>query len=208
MRGINFVKLVLTRYYLCMSELLINLIERIGSLLRARQRQLAAEYNLQPVHLQAIDYLSRCNRFSDTPAALAHYLGITRGTVSQSLRLLESYGFLDKQADKQDGRVVHLKFTAKGRQVVKKLRQVTQEAARLAKASTTENTQAVNVLSGLLRQLQAANAFYTFGECKTCRHLIRREENSFHCGLTDEPLRAAETELICREHEYPEKPAA
>jgi DNA-binding MarR family transcriptional regulator len=38
--------------------------------------------------------ISRANRFSRTPAAVADYLASTRGTVSRTLASLESKGYL------------------------------------------------------------------------------------------------------------------
>jgi DNA-binding MarR family transcriptional regulator len=63
-------------------------IERMVALIRSEERKKCTEFGLQPVHFQMLDYISRCNRYSDTPAALASYLGMTRGTVSQTLLLL------------------------------------------------------------------------------------------------------------------------
>ena len=66
-----------------------DLIERIAALIRSEERKKCTAVGLQTVHLQALNYLSRCNKYSDTPAALTNYLGMTKGTVSQSLSLLE-----------------------------------------------------------------------------------------------------------------------
>jgi len=62
-------------------------IERMVALIRSEERKKCTEFGLQPVHFQMLDYISRCNRYSDTPAALASYLGMTRRTVSQTLLL-------------------------------------------------------------------------------------------------------------------------
>ncbi|MFO6350987.1 MarR family transcriptional regulator, partial [Pseudomonas aeruginosa] len=39
-----------------------------------------------------------------------------------------------------------------------------------------------------------------FGLCRSCRFHQRRAGSPF-CGLTGEPLSAADAELICREHQ-------
>jgi MarR family transcriptional regulator, negative regulator of the multidrug operon emrRAB len=51
---------------------IFDLIERMSALIRSEERRKCTELGLQPVHLQVMDYLSRCNRYSDTPAALAN----------------------------------------------------------------------------------------------------------------------------------------
>ncbi len=75
-----------------------DLIERMAALIRSEERKKCTELGLQPVHLQVLDYLSRCNRYSDTPAALTNYLGMTRGTVSQTVLLLVKKGFIKKSS--------------------------------------------------------------------------------------------------------------
>lgn len=64
---------------------LYALLERIGNLLRAEERAAGLRHGPQPVHLQALRYVQSCNRYSNTPAALTEYLGLTKGTVSQTL---------------------------------------------------------------------------------------------------------------------------
>jgi MarR family transcriptional regulator, negative regulator of the multidrug operon emrRAB len=48
--------------------------------------------------------------------------------------------------------------------------------------------------------LQRANGSRTFGVCRSCR-FFRRQRSGFECGLTGEPLSAADSAMICREHE-------
>lgn len=87
---------------------IFEVIERMSALIRSEERKKCTELGLQPVHFQVLDYLSRCNRFSDSPAALTNYLGMTRGTVSQTLQLLEKKGYIKKTTDSNDRRMVHL----------------------------------------------------------------------------------------------------
>ena len=65
-----------------------SLIDRLGRLMRSGEHA----GDLNPAQWEALRYLARANRFSRTPAALAQYLGSTRGTVSQTLIALEDHG--------------------------------------------------------------------------------------------------------------------
>lgn len=67
---------------------LFDLFERLSSLMRMWYRQHPLLVNVQPTHLSALRYLARCNRYSNTPLAVTEYLGLTKGTVSQSLKAL------------------------------------------------------------------------------------------------------------------------
>ena len=118
---IALVRKVFSRYYICMkSNLIYDYVERLSELLRVDSRQAGAEHGLQPVQLEALHYLSICNRYSDTPMAVTEYLGQTKGTVSQTLKVLERKGLLSKQRDKNDKRISHLKVSSKGKRLLNK----------------------------------------------------------------------------------------
>jgi DNA-binding MarR family transcriptional regulator len=179
---------------------LYQLIERIGNLLRTEVRKTGGSFGLQPVHLQALYYLSQCNRYSDTPAAVTDYLGTTKGTVSQSLQVLEKKGYIDKKTDTRDRRVQHLTVSERGQRVLMEILPppVFREAA--SRVSERDHTEAVRLLTRLLTELQRSNRSKTFGVCNSCG-FFRSDGQSHHCGLTQETLSDSDIEKICREHE-------
>src|SRR5690554_6709380 len=87
------------------------LLERLGALIQQSIRQDAAQHGLLPIHVQILHYLAHANHYSDIPIAVADYFGITRGTVSQSLALLERKGLLVKHADPAHGKRIHMQLT-------------------------------------------------------------------------------------------------
>jgi DNA-binding MarR family transcriptional regulator len=183
-------------------ERIWELVERLGTLVRAERRRAAGALGLQPVHLQVLEYLSRCNRYSNTPQAVAAYLGTTKGTISQSLAVLERGGWIRKRSDPADGRVVRLEVTARARRAMERLdREWRWKGPGRSGARARQRVAAM--LAELLRSWQAANRYRTFGVCQTCRHLLREGPGQFRCGLTREALARDETEQICHEHEYP-----
>ena len=178
---------------------LFDLIERIGNLLRTEIRKAGNDQGLQPVHLQALSYLAKCNRYSDTPAAVTDYLGATKGTVSQTLKVLEKKELIYKVADDSDKRLQHLKVSTAGEEVLASC--VPPSVFRKAdeEIHPVERVQLCNLLTGMLRELQNANYSKTFGLCKTC-HFFRAGDGHNFCGLTNEGLSKHDSEKICREH--------
>ena len=176
-----------------------NLIERMAALIRSEERKKCTELGLQPVHLQVLDYLSRCNRFSDTPAAVTNYLGMTRGTVSQTLLLLEKKGFIKKTTDPEDRRMVHLSLLLTGNAILLQARpsELFNRAAAVLKESGFNNHQDVFVKA--LSALQKANKSQSFGLCKTCQYFTTTDAG-FLCGLTKQQLSQSDSEKICQEH--------
>ncbi len=180
--------------------LLYQLLERIGNLLRVEQRLVGNEFGLQEVHLQVLFYLSRCNRYSNTPIAVTDYLNATKGSVSQSLKVLEKKGYILKEADAKDRRVVHLILTTKGQELLKQVVSPSLFTDAVKELSDEQVKSLETQLSLLLSSLQKANRARSFGVCRTCRFFLR-EEDGFRCGLTQEALSNDDSLRICREHE-------
>lgn len=172
-----------------------DLLERIASLMRAEQRKSGAALGLEPVHLNALAYLARANRYSDTPQAVGEYLGLTKGNVSQRLIWLEQNKLLRKEPDERDGRVVHLKLTAQGRNTLAKL-----HPPAIWRKGVPDGEALERVLEAALDGILTEGGRKTFGQCHSCRFHEKRESGA-HCALLQVDLRADQIDKICREHE-------
>jgi len=179
-----------------------DLLERLNNLLRIEVRTLGLKYGLQPVQIEALAYLIRCNRYSDTPQAVTEYLGLTKGTGSQSLKVLAQKGFLQKQQDTKDKRITHLSPTTKGRKLIDQSFPAQSLASALATTRSLLVEELESALRSILREMQRINDRKTFAACHTCR-FNEHHVNAYVCGLTQEPLSKRDVQLICREHEYP-----
>ena len=176
-----------------------ELIGSISALIRSEERKKCSEYGLQPVQLQALDYISRCNRYSDTPAALTKFLGLTKGTVSQTLLVLERKGYIEKITDSHDRRIVHLKLLPEGEKVLADAQPIDLYDRASTILNSNENAAYEEVFTQTLRALQKANRSQSFGMCKTCHHFTHVDDG-FFCGLTKEPLSVSDSSKICQEH--------
>lgn len=176
-----------------------KLIERISSLLRSEERRKYAAIGLQPVHGQVLEYLAKCNKYSNTHSAVAEYLGLTKGTVSQTIQILERKHYLEKSTDSEDGRVIHLRLTEAGTQLIDELRPLDIFKGAESKISRQEFDTIGQALQTTLGVLQKANNLKSFGLCNSCRH-FSIEENHYQCGLTEQLLDREDTDKICRDH--------
>jgi DNA-binding MarR family transcriptional regulator len=178
-------------------------LERLCNLLRVETRAVGAAFGLQPIQLEVLRYLSACNRFSDTPQAVTGYLGQTKGTVSQTLKVLESKGLVTKTADAADRRMVHLNVTSQGRQVLAEAAPPPTIREAFASLSEKDEDRVREGLQVLLKAVQKQHGGKTFAACFTCR--FNRESSDGHlCGLTGEKLWDSDLERICREHAFPD----
>lgn len=175
-------------------------VERIANLIRTRVRKSGLASGVQPVQMEALHYLSRCNRYSNTPVAVAEYLGLTKGTVSQTLGVLEDNGLVEKTTDSRDRRVVHLNLTPAGSRVLDESIPPDILKSAINELPEQEQHQMAQSIEHLLLCLQRANGLKTFGPCKTCVHHQQTDDAQRRCGLTREILTESDANKICREH--------
>ncbi len=186
------------------ASLLFDYIERISHLFRSEVRLQGMDFDLHPIQLNAMYYLTRSNRYSNTPQGVTEYFGLTKGTVSQTLKALDGKGLIRKTRDKKDGRVIHLDVTAKGKKLLDKVlkgNMIQQTAEGLSEVSTA---QLIENLQELLRSMQELNGMKPFGVCNNCRFNKTLEGGQFLCELTQEKLSPKDTTLLCIEYQSPE----
>jgi len=176
---------------------LLEMIERLGNLMRAEFRRIGADEQLQPVHIHALLYLYKANRYSNTPQALANYLGITKGTASQSLMLLDRRGLIERYEDDVDRRVVRLRLSNTGEQFLYEAQpaQQWQQATRNISPNRVRN--AVSALREALMTLQDDNEGTQFGTCPGCEHFERLSARASRCGFMGDRLSGPDTRRIC-----------
>lgn len=179
---------------------LFEFIEYMAALIRSEERRKCTELGLQPVHFQVMNYLSRCNKYSDTPAATANFLGMTRGTVSQSIIILEKKGYINKVQDQNDKRVMHLSLLPEGVKVLEEAKptQLFDKALSFLNQDSS-GMSGDEMFARALTALQKANNSNSFGLCKSCKN-FSIQNGEFFCQLTQEKLSTEDSEKICQEH--------
>src|SRR5512138_738297 len=166
--------------------------------MRSELRKAGADESLQPVHLQALIYLSKANRYSNTPQALADYLGLTKGTVSQTLLLLDRRGLIERFEDDIDRRVVRLRLSSAGEQFLAESQPALawQNATRNISPNRIRN--ATSALREALMTLQEDNEGAAFGVCHSCAWNQKLSQRIYRCGQMGDRLSGPETRKICR----------
>jgi len=176
---------------------LLELVERLGNLMRSELRKAGTDETLQPVHLQALIYLTKANRYSNTPQALADYLGLTKGTVSQTLLVLDRRGLIERYQDDVDKRVVRLRISAAGEQLLHENQPTLawQNATRNISPNRIRN--AVSALRESLMTMQEDNEGSAFGICHNCSWCQKLSQRIYRCGQMGDRLSGPETRKIC-----------
>ena len=175
------------------AQKIAQIVERIGRLVANTQHA----DGFKPVQWEVLRYLSEANVFSRNPSALGEYLGITKGSVSQTVSTLEQHDLLRKKSDKTDKRVVRLELTPAGRSLLAE-NPLQELSATAEKLPAKQQAQLATGLEALLREHLNQQDRKPFGLCRDCRHL-QVSDGAVHCGLLNVPLKAEHTELICAE---------
>ncbi len=146
-------------------------------------------------------YFAQANRFSRTPSAFAAFHGTTRGTASQTIKSLETQGYLTRMRSEDDRRSVRLALTEKARGI---LANDPFESLVRAADSLPPSVQGhfANALQRMLGQVAQERGKPPFGTCTSCQHLesdgYSRDEQTHHaCGLAAEPLLLEELDGVC-----------
>ena len=177
--------------------------ERLARLMRSAEH----EGDLNPAQWEALRFLSRANRFSNSPGALTRYLGATKGTISQTVMALERKGLVAKSARDGEKRSVVLDLSAVGKTALAR-----DPWAQLAKSADDLGGKTRRRLARGLREMLAAElqrgGHASFGVCASCKYFREKGRDRdaagpHHCMLFEAPLSAAESQKICVEHQAP-----
>ena len=178
-------------------------LERLARVMRAREH----DDGLNPAQWEALRYLKRANRFSNSPGALTQYVGATKGTISQTLKSLERKGLMVKSGRDGEKRSIALALTPQGIATLQ-----ADPWARLAAAAgelggKTRRRLARGLRELLAEQLKRGNR-RSFGTCPSCRYFREKgrsgsAQGPHLCMFFEAPLTTPETRLVCVAHEYP-----
>ena len=146
-------------------------------------------------------YFAQANRFSRTPSAFAAFHGTTRGTASQTIKSLETQGYLTRMRSEDDRRSVRLVLTDKARGILANDPFETLVRAAGALPPSVQGHLA-NALQRMLGQVTQERGKPPFGTCTSCQHLqsdgsSRDEQTHYACGFTREPLLLEELDGVC-----------
>ena len=156
---------------------------------------------LTPAQWAALRYIARANRFSRTPSAFAAFHGTTRGTASQTIKSLESHGYLTRRWSEVDRRSCQLVLTDKARVIL-----VNDSFEALVRAADAlppaVRGHFVGTLQRMLHQVARERGASTFGTCTSCEHLegdgcSREGQAPYTCGFMSTPVLVEELDEIC-----------
>jgi DNA-binding MarR family transcriptional regulator len=176
----------------------IDLLSRFARIIAAQ----GYDNGLQPVQWQALRFLGSANRFSRTAKGLTAWLGQTKGSVSQTLIVLETKGLIGRETDVADARVVRLNLTQAGRDLLAD-EQTSLPQRMLNHLASDDQVLLLGFVQTMLRTELHKNGGRPFGLCRDCRHFVRDNVSGgqHYCALLQVQLNEVDSQKICIEQE-------
>lgn len=154
--------------------------------------------SLTAAQWSALRFFAHANRISCTPSAFARFHATTRGTASQTVKSLESAGFLARQRADEDGRSVVFELTAAGwaQLAADPINRLTAAIDALPAAQREALSAALQQLAG---DLGADRGGQAFGSCGQCAYLGTEVESEclYRCLCTGTALQASDFGRLC-----------
>ena len=176
---------------------IVELVDR----LRRITHSLQFAEGLNPAQWEALRYIARANRNSCSPGALAEFMASTRGTVSQTLKALETKGLVERRRGAEDRRAVRLTITAEGHAMLKR-DPLGAIADALSSCSRAQRASLEDGMERLVDTVQLQQGMPGFGPCPECVH-FRPEQCSdtstigCRCAISGEVFGAPELDRLC-----------
>ncbi len=180
---------------------IIHTLERVARLMRSAEFELG----LNPAQWEALRYVARANRFSNSPIALTKFLGATKGTISQTLIALERKGLITKSKREGERRSIALGITDEGTEFL--MQDPWRQLVCVASDFKPKQINTLGKTTGkLLKSELDKKQLPSFGVCQTCRFFrekgaSKKIEGPHFCLLFEQGLSKKEIKKICCEHE-------
>jgi DNA-binding MarR family transcriptional regulator len=159
----------------------------------------------------ALRFLSRANRFSRTPSALADFIGATRAAASQIAKALEEKSYLVRRPSQDDKRSVALCVTPQGERLLAQHDPINEVLNAVAALVPEDCARLRTTLSAILHRIDTPRKQAHAGVCRDCIFLVKSEAGArsgkartqaeFECRFHRAPIAAHETKLLCTSFE-------
>lgn len=194
----------LTKQNASIDAKLFATLERMATLFKSSTQLVSKRYQLTPLQLQVLLFVSEHRRDFCTVSYLARELLVTKATISDSVRVLVEKDILRRHANPNDSRAFYLNLSEKGKELYGTIK--TDGAGLCYSASDLQDEQKTELLDLLLTLLKKNfdRGAIPVRTCKTCVHYFPTNEG-FHCQLLSRDLSFSDLRLDCPEHESDDK---
>ncbi len=176
-------------------------LERISQAFRVLLWQQGGPEGLSPIQVQMLLFIRFHVPRYCTVSYLAREFGLTKATVSDSVKVLFAKGLVARQVLAEDARSRVLSLTEAGRDLADKAAGFASPlSGPLGKLSQAQQVALLEQLLTLIRQLSITGIIQAPRMCFSCR-FHSHQAGRHHCGLLGQELVPAQLRVDCPEHQ-------
>lgn len=176
-------------------------LERISLVFKSLLQEESNQSQLSPIQLQILVFLLYHNMDQCKVSYLAIEFGLTKATVSDSVKALIKKKLVQKSTDPEDSRSFSLSLTAQGKKAAEAASQYSNRInSLLEKKDGQQKELFYSILLKTIRELQQQGLIPLQRMCFSCKH-YKNEGELHYCNLLAKPLGNSEIRLDCKEHQ-------
>ena len=174
-------------------------LERISQVFKTLLWEKSKQYNLSPIQIQLLIFINYHSENKSTVSYLAQEFGVSKPTISDTIKTLEQKEFIKKIIDKNDTRSYTIELTETGKKIVSE----TDDFANPLKniISNSEKNEKVILwknISEIIIQLNKLQIINVQRTCLNCKHFSKNNGISF-CNLLNQKLKTEDIRIDCNE---------
>jgi len=181
-------------------------LERLSEAFRVLLWHEAKQHGLSPIQVQILTFLLHYPEKLKTVTHLASHFNMTKATVSDAIKTLESKDLLKRKADVYDNRSHTLLLTKAGKVVAKKVEKFAHPMQGSVNTIPPEKQASLlEQLLGLIKDLNRTSVITPQRMCFNCQFYEQKGKTQHYCHLVRIPLKAGELRVDCPEFESKEE---
>lgn len=182
---------------------IVAALEKVSEVFRVLLWAEAKEHRLSPIQLQLLIFLKYHNTNKHRRiASMAREFNLTKATVSDSIKVLEQKGLLERTADSVDSRSFNFSLTDYGMELTGMVEHFTLPLdSAVATLSAQQKEYLLSSILDLIYRLNQCGIISTQRMCYNCCYYSGDRHQHHHCHLLQKQLAFEELRFECPEHE-------
>jgi DNA-binding MarR family transcriptional regulator len=184
------------------SSKIVASLERVAQAFRVLLWQESKAHALTPIQVQVLIFLLHHSEEKRKVSYLAHEFGMTKATISETVRTLEQKNLVTKKFEYYDTRSYVIHLTKNGRDVADKTSLFSKEIySPVEKLSQSDREMVLKSLLNIISHLNREGVITIQRMCMTCIYYESSGKDQHFCKLLRQKLHVSELRIDCPEHE-------
>lgn len=183
---------------------IVTALERVGAALRVMLWRESYPLSLSPIQAQVLIFILTHKDEYCTVTYLSNEFNMTKATISEAVRTLESKGLVEKVPLRKDQRTLTIHLTGEGEKLARQAALYTSVMQEILQSLPPdfEKEKLLGALIEIIRQLQQRGIITVQRMCYNCVHYRSQHEGHEHfCNLLGRALQTTDLRIDCPEFE-------